>query len=176
MDVSILLISVGLAMDAFAVSVSSGLTIKNLRIAHALRISLFFGFFQGLMGLSVKGYIAGVAHWVAFGILCFVGGKMIYESAVMERAEREVSMHGLLVLIGLSLATSLDAFAAGVTFAFLNIAIILPAVVIGCVTLFMSYSGVCIGKRFGHVSEKKIEILGGLILIATGLKILIWNW
>jgi putative Mn2+ efflux pump MntP len=101
---------------------------------------------------------------------------MIYESAVMERAEREVSMHGLLVLIGLSLATSLDAFAAGVTFAFLNIAIILPAVVIGCVTLFMSYSGVCIGKQFGHVSEKKIEILGGLILIATGLKILIWNW
>lgn len=183
MDVSILLISVGLAMDAFAVSVSSGLTIKNLRIAHALRISLFFGFFQGLMpvmgwlaGLSVKGYIAGVAHWVAFGILCFVGGKMIYESAVMERAERERSMHGLLVLIGLSLATSLDAFAVGVTFALLNISIITPAVVIGLVTFFMSYSGVCIGKRFGHFSEKKIEILGGLILIATGLKILIWNW
>jgi putative Mn2+ efflux pump MntP len=181
--VSIFLISVGLAMDAFAVAVSSGLAIKNLRIAHALRISLFFGFFQGLMpvmgwlaGLSVKGFIADVAHWAAFGIMCFIGGKMIYGAAVMERAEREASMHGLLVLLGLSVATSLDALAVGVTFALLNISIITPAVVIGFVTFFMSYSGVCIGKRFGHFSEKKIEILGGLILIAIGLKIVIQNW
>ncbi len=173
-------IALGLAMDAFAVSITSGLTIKNLRIGHAVKIGVFFGFFQALMpvigwlaGLSLKGFVADVAHWVAFGILAFIGGKMIYEALLIEKAEKDTSSLSIFVLVGLSIATSIDALAVGITFAFLNIVIVTPIVVIGLVTFFMSYSGVCIGKTFGSFSEKKIEVLGGLVLIGIGLKILI---
>lgn len=173
-------IALGLAMDAFAVSVASGLTIKSLRVRHALRISLFFGLFQAVMpvagwlaGLALKDFVEKVDHWVAFAILAFIGTKMIYEASVFERTERKTDALSTTVLVGLSVATSIDALAVGVTFAFLDIVIVTPVVIIGLVTFFMSYSGVCIGRRFGNVSEKKIEVLGGLILIAIGLKILI---
>lgn len=174
------LIALGLAMDAFAVSVTSGLTIRNLGVGHAIKIGLFFGAFQAgmpvvgwLAGLSLKGFVADLAHWAAFGILAFIGAKMVYEAMIIEKAERRADALNIFVLVGLSVATSIDALAVGVTFAFLNTVIFMPVVVIGLVTFFMSYSGVCIGKTFGNFSEKKIEVLGGVILIAIGVKILI---
>jgi putative Mn2+ efflux pump MntP len=177
---TLLSISLGLAMDAFAVSVTSGLAIRTIRVRHALRIAAFFGAFQGVMpvvgwlaGTSLRSSIAPLDHWLAFGILGVVGGKMIYEAAVIEKAEESApSDLGILVLLGLSVATSLDALAVGVTFAFLDVRIVTPALVIGAVTFAMSYAGVWIGDRFGGFFEKKIEVLGGIILIAIGLKIL----
>jgi putative Mn2+ efflux pump MntP len=177
------IIAIGLAMDAFAVSISSGLTIKNLRIGHAVKIGVFFGFFQALMpvvgwlaGLSLKGFVSDVAHWVAFGILCFIGGKMIYEALLIEKAERNTSALSVVVLIGLSVATSIDALAVGIIFALQNVTIITPVIIIGLVTFFMSYSGVCIGRTFGAFAEKKIEVLGGLVLIGIGFKILLQHF
>lgn len=177
---SMFAIALGLSMDAFAVSVASGLTIANLRIAHALRIALFFGGFQALMpvigwlaGLSLKDYITEYDHWVAFGTLAFLGGKMIYEATVLSKEDRcNVSME-LSVLFGLAIATSIDALAVGVTFAFLNVSVATPVIVIGVVTFVMSYAGVMIGKRFCNFPGAKVEILGGLILIGIGIKILV---
>lgn len=173
-------IALGLAMDAFAVSVASGLAMKNVRARHALRISLSFGLFQAFMpvagwlaGLALRDYITRIDHWLAFGILGFIGSKMIYESAVIEKTEKRTDVLDTRVLLGLSIATSIDALAVGVTFAFLNIIIVTPVIIIGVVTFLMSYGGVCIGKTFGGFSGKKIEVLGGLILIAIGLKILL---
>lgn len=167
-------------MDAFAVSVASGLTIANLRIRHAVRIALFFGGFQAIMpvmgwlaGLTLKVYIAEFDHWVAFGTLAFLGGKMIYEAHFLSDADRcRVSMD-YAVLLGLAIATSIDALAVGVTFAVLDVAVITPVIVIGLVTFVMSYAGVMIGKRYCHFPGAKVEVLGGIILIVIGLKILI---
>ena len=167
-------------MDAFAVSITSGLTIKQLRIAHAIRIGLFFGAFQAIMplagwlaGLSVRDFVADVDHWIAFGLLILIGGKMIYEALGMESVDRKQDPLKISVLLMLSIATSIDALAVGVTFAILNVSIILPVMVIGMVTFVMSFAGVYIGDRLGHFFEKKIEILGGLVLIGIGIKILI---
>jgi len=177
---TLLLIAVGLAMDAFAVSVASGMTIANLKIRHAVRISLFFGGFQALMpvvgwlaGLTLKDYIAEFDHWVAFGTLAFLGCKMIYEAHFLPDDDRCRASIDYAVLLGLAVATSIDALAVGVTFAVLNVAVVTPVVVIGLVTFLMSYAGVMIGKRFCNFPSAKVEILGGLILIAIGLKILV---
>jgi len=176
---TIIFIAIGLSMDALAVSVASGFTITRLRIRHAVRIALFFGGFQSIMpilgwlaGSSLQKFIAGFDHWVAFGLLCFIGGKMIYESTKM--AEREkidpLKLHVLLVL---AVATSIDALAVGLSLSFLNVAIIMPSVIIGVVTFAVSFTGVYIGRKFGHFFESKLEVAGGLILIAIGIKILI---
>jgi putative Mn2+ efflux pump MntP len=173
-------IAVGLAMDAFAVSVTSGITIKNCRIRHAVLIASFFGGFQAIMpvvgwlaGLTLRDYIAHIDHWLAFGILGFIGCKMIYESTVLEKTERRCNPLNLHVLAGLSVATSIDALAVGVTFAFLNVTILAPVAVIGIVTFLMSYAGVFIGEKIGSFFEKKIEVAGGAVLILIGLKILL---
>ena len=177
---SILFISLGLAMDAFAVSIASGFTIHRLRVGHALRIAFFFGAFQAIMpvigwlaGLSVQEYIASIDHWIAFGLLGFVGGRMIYEASIMGDDKDEKDPLNIYVLLMLSLATSIDALAVGLSLSFLNVAIALPAIVIGCVTFVLSFAGVYIGDRFGHFFESKIEVIGGIILIAIGVKILI---
>lgn len=178
--ISILFISLGLAMDAFAVSISSGLTIHRLRVGHAFRIALFFGVFQAIMpvigwlaGLSVQEYIASIDHWIAFALLSIVGGRMIYESSVLGDDKNEKDPLNIYVLLMLSIATSMDALAVGLSLSFLNIAIALPAIIIGCVTFALSFAGVYIGDRFGHFFESRIEIAGGLILIGIGIKILI---
>ena len=175
-------IAVGLAMDAFAVSVASGLSYCSMRMGHTLRIALFFGGFQALMpvvgwfaGLSVKSYIVSFDHWITFGILSLLGVKMIYEAVIIERAEKGADVMNLFVLFGLAVATSIDALAVGVTFAFLNVVIVTPVIVIGVVTFVMSFAGVVIGQRCGELgfSSTKIEVAGGVVLIAIGLKILI---
>jgi len=177
----IVLIAVGLAADSFAVSVSSGAIIEKLRLRHAMRIALFFGFFQGLMpwigwkiGILASNFICSVDHWLAFAILSFIGGKMVYESRrLKEEVAEGANPLNLYVLFTLAIATSIDALAVGVTFSFLNIAIIEPVVIIGVVTFAFSLAGTYIGEYFGHIFEDKIELAGGLILIAIGCKILI---
>jgi len=177
----IFLIAVGLAADSFAVSVSSGAIIEKLRLRHAMRLALFFGFFQGLMpwigwkvGILASAFIRSFDHWLAFGILCFIGGKMVYESRILkEDIEEAANPFSLYVLFGLAIATSIDALAVGITFSFLNIAIIEPVLIIGIVTFVFSFAGTYIGEYFGHIFKDRIELAGGLILIGIGCKILI---
>ena len=176
----IVLIAVGLAMDAFAVSVTSGLTIQHLRIRHAVRIAFFFGAFQAVMpvlgwmaGLGIRNAIVEIDHWIAFGLLSLIGCKMIYESLRLNPIEKRVDPLKISILLILSLATSIDALVVGVTFAILNVSIIKPIIIIGTITFVLSFAGVLVGDRLGHFFEKKIEIAGGLVLIGIGLKILI---
>jgi putative Mn2+ efflux pump MntP len=178
--ITIIVIALGLAMDAFAVSIVSGAAYKQLKIKHALRIALFFGGFQAIMpligylaGLSIKTYIISYDHWVAFGLLSAVGGKMIYESFKIKTAEENLNPSNILILLVLSVATSIDALAIGITLSFLRVSLAAAVSIIGLVTFALSYLGVFIGKRFGHFFENKIEAIGGLILIGLGLKILI---
>jgi manganese efflux pump family protein len=177
---TIIIIAVGLAMDAFAVSVVSGSADKQLKIKHAFRIAVFFGGFQAIMplvgslaGISLKGHVANYDHWMAFVLLSTVGAKMIYESFKITSAEENFNPENILVLLVLSVATSIDALFVGITLSFLRISIVTAVIIIGLVTFVLSYLGVLIGKRFGHFFENKIEALGGLVLIALGLKILI---
>jgi len=177
---TIIFIAVGLAMDAFAVSVASGLAATRLRVRHALGMALSFGVFQALMpvagwllGFGFREEIASVDHWLAFVLLAAVGGKMIYEAFKLEEAENPRNPMSISVLLVLSVATSIDALAVGLSLTFIKVPIATPALIIGAVTFALSYAGVYIGERFGHFFEKKIEVAGGLILIIIGLRILI---
>jgi putative Mn2+ efflux pump MntP len=177
---TITVIAASLAMDAFAVSVVSGSAYKQLKIKHAFRMAVFFGGFQAIMpligslaGISVKEYVTGYDHWVAFALLSAVGTKMIYESFKITSAEEIFNPENILVLLALSVATSIDALVVGTTLSFLRIPIAIAVTIIGLVTFVLSYLGVLIGKRFGHFFESKIKSLGGLILIGLGLKILV---
>ena len=151
-----------------------------MRFRHALRIALFFSFFQALMpwvgwsiGSIASDAFCAVDHWIAFVMLCFIGGKMIYESRYLKEEQDSANPLNLYVLISLSVATSIDALAVGFTFSFLDIAIIWPILIIGAVTFFFSLGGAHIGASFGHVFEDKVELIGGLILISIGFKILL---
>ena len=130
---NITVIAIGLAMDAFAVSITRGFALKILKIKYAFRIALFFGLFQAFMpiigwmaGLSLKDFIASVDHWIAFGLLCLIGCKMIYESFKTESSDEESNVLDVYVLLALSIATSIDAMMVGLTFAFLAISIVTP--------------------------------------------------
>lgn len=178
--IMIIVIAVGLAMDAFAVSIVSGSLYEQLKVGHALRMAVFFGGFQAFMplvgslaGLSIRGYIADYDHWVAFGLLSVVGGKMIYESFKIEAAGKNLNPTNIMVLLALSVATSIDALAVGITLSFIGSSVAVAVTIIGLVTFVLSYLGVFIGKRFGHFFEGKIEALGGFVLICIGVKILI---
>jgi len=177
---TIIIIAVGLAMDAFAVSIVTGAAYQQLKIKHALRMALFFGGFQAIMplvgslaGLSIKAYVIPYDHWVAFGLLCTVGGKMIYESFKIKTAEQNVNPANIFILLVLSFATSIDALAIGITLSFLRVSLVMAVSIIGLVTFVLSYLGVFIGKKFGHFFEHKIEAFGGIVLVSIGLKILL---
>ena len=176
---TIIVIAVGLAMDAFVVSIASGGAYKQLHVRYALRLAIFFGGFQAFMpiigylaGLSIREYIQDYDHWIAFGILSAVGGKMIYESLKIESVEKNMDPSNIFVLLALSVATSIDALAIGITLSLITSYIIIAVLIIGLVTFVLSYLGIIIGKKFGHFFENKIEALGGIILIGLGLKIL----
>ena len=178
--VTIIVIAVGLAMDAFAVSIVSGSACKQLKINRTLRIAVFFGGFQALMpligslvGLSIKQYIANYDHWVAFALLSAVGSKMIYESFKIKPADRNFDPSNIFILLILSIATSIDALAVGMTLPLLVVSLAKAVITIGLITFLLSYIGVSVGKKFGHFFESKIEALGGLVLIALGAKILV---
>ena len=178
------LISVGLAMDAFAVSICRGLKMRRINYRHALIIALFFGGFQALMplvGWFIAGrfasYIEKYDHFVAFGLLAFIGIKMIVEALREKDAsddEKEISHIDVKELLILSVATSIDALAVGITFALIpTVNIWLSIAEIGLVTFLLSALGVLIGHRFGARFKSKAEITGGVILIAIGVKILL---
>ncbi len=177
---SLLFIAVGLAMDAFAVSIASGFAVRKLHFRYAVKIAFLFGLFQGVMpvigwlaGSKLVEYIAAIDHWIAFGLLSFVGGKMIYESTVFCEDEAcDQDPKRIYVLLSLAIATSIDALAVGLTLSFINVNIVTPALIIGIITFTLSLAGVYIGDKVGHFFESKIEILGGIILIGIGIKIL----
>jgi putative Mn2+ efflux pump MntP len=174
-------IGVGLAMDTFAISIATGGIYRQLHIKHALRMALFFGGFQAIMpllgwfaGEKLSSYISTYDHWIAFGLLAFIGGKMIYEAFAIKDAEsKPQDPSNLAVLLTLSIATSIDALVVGITLTLVTKSIIEAAIVIGVITFIISHIGWHLGKRIGHFFENKIEILGGLILIGIGLKILL---
>ncbi len=177
--ITVIIIAVGLAMDAFAVSVVSGSAYKQLNIKHALRMAVFFGGFQAFMpligslaGLSIKDYIANYDHWAAFGLLSAVGCKMIYESFKIKTAGQNFDPSSISVLLVLSVATSIDALAIGITLPLITGSVAVAVIIIGLVTFVLSYMGVFVGKTFGHFFENKIEAVGGVILIGLGIKIL----
>jgi len=178
--ITIVIIAIGLAMDAFAVSIVSGTAYQQLKIRHALRIAIFFGAFQAFMpligslaGLTVKQYIADYDHWVAFALLSAVGGKMIYESFKITPSSKIFDPSSIFVLVVLSIATSIDALAIGITLSLITSSIAAAVIIIGIVTFTLSYLGVFIGQKFGHFFESKIEAVGGIVLISIGLKTLI---
>jgi len=179
--ISIILLGVGLAMDAFSVSITRGLTLKICQVKHALWIALFFGIFQAIMpilgwisGMQLQNLVSTLAPWIAFLLLLAIGLKMIYESFHMENEDPEkCGIFSFKELFILAIATSIDAFAVGISFAFLEMSIWVPVLIIGIITFILSFIGVYIGKRMGHLFESKIEIIGGLILIGIGFKILL---
>lgn len=177
---TISLIAVGLAMDCLAVAITSGLAIKKLRIHHAAQIAFFFGFFQALMpvlgwlaGSGLRGLLSSWDHWIAFLLLCAIGAKMIYESQKLPDSKKDFNPLNFYVLLLLSLATSIDALAIGVSFAFLHISLFLPIILIGLITFFISFAGVFLGHHTGHFFENKMELAGGIILIIIGFKVLV---
>jgi len=176
---SILLVAIGLGMDAFAVAIATGVTIRKLSFGPVFRLSFHFGFFQFLMpvigwmaGRTVSGYIAEYDHWIAFGLLFLIGCKMIIDSLREETIERTDPTRGF-TLIMLSVATSIDALAVGLGFAFLNTGILYPSIVIGIVALVMTIIGMVFARILSRLLGGVVETIGGLILIAIGIKILI---
>ena len=177
--IELLLISVGLAMDAFAVSVGKGMTLKRVRPRHALTAGLWFGLFQGLMpligyfvGQSFAEYVVSVDHWIAFGLLTLIGVNMIREAVSGEEEEVDGSF-GVRTMLVMAIATSIDALAVGISMAFLNVNIWFSAAVICVVTLLISGVGVYLGSAFGTRLGSKAGIVGGVILIAIGIKIVV---
>jgi putative Mn2+ efflux pump MntP len=177
---TIIIVAVGLAMDAFAVSIVTATAYRQLKISHALRMAFFFGAFQAFMpligsmaGLSLKDHVADYDHWVAFALLTAVGVKMIYESFKIAGAEKDLNPLNISVLLVLSVATSIDALAVGITLPLLSVPLAAAVIIIGMVTFALSWLGTLLGKKFGHLFESKIEAAGGLVLIALGIKILL---
>ena len=177
--VELLLVAVGLSMDAFAVAVCRGLEMRRIDYRQALLIAVFFGGFQALMpavgyllGAGFEHYISSFDHWIAFALLAFIGGKMIWE-AVRGGEEEQPQELDLKMLLMMAVATSIDALAVGITFAFLRMDILSSALTIGATTFLISFGGVAAGNRFGARYKQKAEIVGGVVLVLIGVKILL---
>ncbi len=175
----ILVIAIGVSMDAFAVAICKGLSVSKLRPSHALKTGLWFGGFQALMPLI--GYFAGVRfadvvssvdHWIAFILLGFIGANMIKESFSREE-ENHDSDFSFNTMLAMAVATSIDALAVGVSFAFLRVRIWMAVLIIGLMTALFSIAGVRIGNVFGSRYKSLAELVGGVILLLMGIKILI---
>ena len=177
---SIFLVALGLAADCFAVALSGSIAMGSLSLLQGLRTALAFGVFQGLMpvlgwlaGRTVVEYIEAYDHWLALGLLTFVGGRMIWESFRSGDKPRNTDITRGLTLLLLAIATSIDALAVGLTFAFIQIDIVLATLTIGFVSFIITIVGLLLGKKVGSLFGKRVEIVGGLILIGIGLKIVI---
>lgn len=176
---TIIIISFSLSADAFAVAIANGINLKFNKIKHAFRTALFFGFFQGFMpflgwvsGKTIKLYVEKYSHIIAFLLLTYVGSVMIYEALKIQPTKNDCKVLKLKTLTILSIATSIDALAIGVTFALINVSIIQPIIIIGIITFIVSLIGIYIGNKFGCIFKNNFEILAGLILILIGIKIL----
>ncbi|MFA5215213.1 manganese efflux pump MntP family protein [Sulfuricurvum sp.] len=179
MNETLLILAVALAMDSVAVSIAIGSKYKDLSVSKALISAAVFGFFQGAMpiagyfiGINFAEYVQAYDHWIAFVLLVGLGGKMLYE-AYQNEFDDEVTDLSAKTLITLGIATSIDAMAIGVTFAFLQSDIYAAAGMIALVTFVLCMVAVYIGKKLGSLLESKAEMLGGLILIGLGTKILL---
>ena len=181
--IELFLIGIGLSMDAFAVSICKGLVMEKVNKKQAFIIGLYFGGFQALMpligwflGIRFQKYITSIDHWIAFVLLALIGGKMIVE-AIRDPDVEEIGKKDLPLdhkeMFLLAVATSIDALAVGITFAFLDTPIVEAIVIIGLTTFFLSIIGVVVGNFFGTRYKKKAEIVGGIILVAIGVKILV---
>lgn len=174
------LIAVGLSMDAFAVAVCKGLSVKKVTLKTMLIIGAYFGIFQALMpligyfiGVQFSAYITSIDHWIAFGLLSVIGINMIREALSKEDDDDKACDLSPKAMLPLAVATSIDALAVGVTFAFLQTDIVPAVSFIGVITFTLSAAGVKIGSVFGKKFKSKAEITGGVILILMGLKILL---
>ena len=177
--VEIIVISIGLAMDAFAASICKGLAVKEINFRKCIVVGLYFGIFQALMPLI--GYFLGsflgdvilrVDHWIAFALLTFIGSSMLIDATSNKESHNNDNIN-FKTMFPLAIATSIDALAIGVTFAFLKVNIIISVLFIGIITFVLSTIGAKIGNKFGNKYEKASQILGGLILLALALKILL---
>lgn len=176
----VVIIGIGLAMDAFAVSICKGLQMRKMNYKLAAIIACFFGGFQALMpligwmlGRQFQKYIVAIDHWIAFFLLAAIGCNMIKESREKEEQNGDVLEHlNYKEMVLLSLATSIDALAVGITFAFLKVHISSAITIIGVLTFFISFVGVSIGNVFGTKYKSKAELFGGVVLIFMGIKIL----
>ncbi len=177
---SLMLIAVGLSMDALAVSASNGVINRHSKVLQAIVLAVFFGGFQGLMALAgwsvgslAHSLMAALDHWIAFSMLVVIAGKMMYESLSGEEPATCCGVLSLCTILALSVATSIDALAVGVGLSFLESSILDPVMIIGLTTFFLTLVGAALGHLLGKVVGKRFELLGGLILLAIGLKILV---
>ncbi len=173
------LIAVALSMDAFAVSICKGLSVSRLQVKHSLIAGAYFGGFQALMpvigfllGFKFEKFIVSIDHWIAFVLLGIIGANMIKEALGGDDDEVDSSF-GFRAMLPMAVATSIDALAVGITFAFLNVNIFTAALLIGVTTFVLSAIGVAVGNAFGMKYKSKAELLGGIVLILIGLKILL---
>jgi manganese efflux pump family protein len=184
--IEVFLIAFALSMDCFTVSVAYGAIIKKPKKSQAIKIALFFGFFQLFMpllgwtaNLSFHRFISQVDHWVAFGLLLAIGIKMIYEAFKKKSEEEELkkkkNLMSMYTLLLLAIATSIDALAVGLSFRALGYPVLISAIIIGATSFSISLLGVYIGKKIGHIVKNKIELVGGIILIGIGIKIILEN-
>jgi len=176
----IIVIAIGLSMDAFAVSVTLGLLVKKPKLGEMILPGVYFGFFQALMTFS--GYFAGtyfakyilhLDHWIVFALLGFIGGNMIKDSFSKKEEKPVENPYHPVKMLFLAVATSIDAFAAGITFSFFDIPVFATIMIIGLTTFFISIAGVKAGNLFGLLFKSKAELLGGVVLVIIGLKVLI---
>ena len=177
--IEIILLAIGLSMDAFAVAICKGLAMEKVSIKKVAIVGAWFGGFRALMtlfgfllGVSFKDYIVAIDHWISFVLLGLIGFNMIKESLSKDEDEENSSLAFKLMLV-LAVATSIDALAVGVTFAFLQVNVVLAVIIIGITTFILSSIGVKIGNVFGARYKSKAEFAGGLILILLGVKILL---
>ncbi|EKK5707750.1 manganese efflux pump [Campylobacter jejuni] len=177
---SLIFLSCALGMDAFAVSLCKGFSVKKLHLKHYLIVGIYFGGFQALMptigyfiGITFASFIASIDHWIAFILLSLIGLKMIKESLENENCDSNANQFGFKTMLALAIATSIDALAVGVSFAFLNVNLLLAIFLIGIITFILCIIALKIGNKFGIYLKNKAELLSGLVLIILGVKILI---
>jgi len=178
--IELLIISIGLAMDATAIAVCKGLNMKKINCKYGIILAVFFGIFQAgmtaigwVLGKQFEQYIVIIDHWIAFVLLSIIGIKMILESLKKEKEETEETKIDIKEMLILAIATSIDALAIGITFSFLQVNILIATSLIGIVTLVLSFLGVILGYKFGAKHKAKAELIGGIVLILIGIKILI---
>lgn len=177
----IILLAIGLAMDCFAVAIACGMAMKKITFGPTLRIAFFFGLFQAVMpligwlvGNSFQSYIETFDHWFAFIILFLLGGKMIHENFKTEETNKKpLNPYSLTLVLTMAIATSIDALAVGFTFAFLDMDLWLPVLIIGLASLLFSILGIFLGHKYCCRLKIPAELLGGLVLIGIGSKILV---
>lgn len=180
--VAVILIALSLTIDTFAVSVTTGLLETKIKMWQGVRIAIIFAFLQAIMpvigwflGIQISHLINAYNHWIAFALLIIIGGKMLFDAFKKDEEKKPINPFDFKVIIGLGIATSIDALIIGVSFAFFEVNIWLAAFITGFFTYFVAMIGMLLGKKIGHLIGNKAEIVGGLVLIGIGVKILIEN-